>query len=265
MKYIQTADGLREPLITNSTNPEPLFTSKIMLDIQVFPEYKPTEPGVYSCILEINDQANNSEYVRRIVIYDDTSEVSVNTSQRLLASSATPDTNFLWQINYYVNEITNIEISWQDLFTNSLHHEEHYLSKVLNYESRLSDNVRRHNYKRILTIFDDSEGDRTTNSIPNINGIVKFQLNHKTVSALNSELPTVGWIDLLPLALNTSFAIAANTIKDGDSHQIWIRALDVMGHSKTVTTIVHFDGSGPEIYHPDVAYDVNGKYKFTSR
>jgi hypothetical protein len=48
----------------------------------------------------------------------------------------------------------------------------------------------------------------------------------------------VGWIDLLPLALNTSFGIAANTIKDGDSHQIWIRALDVMGHSKTQTTIV---------------------------
>lgn len=265
MEYIHAADVLREPLITNSTNPEPLFTLNIVGNIQTFPEYKPTEPGVYSCILEINDGANNSEYVRRIAIYDDTSEVSVNMSQRLLVSSTTPDTNFLWQTNYYVNEITDIEIAWQELFANSLHHEKHYLSKVLDYEPRLSDNVRRHYYKRILAIFDDREGERTTSSIPNINGIVKFQLNHKTVSVLHSVPPTVGWIDLLPLALNTSFGIAANTIKDGDSHQIWIRALDVMGHSKTQTAIVQFDGSGPEIYHLDVTYAVNGKYTFTSR
>jgi hypothetical protein len=94
MEYIQTADGLREPLITNSTNPEPLFTLKIMVDIEVFPEYKLTEPGVYSCILEINDRANNSEYVRRIVIYDDTSEVTVNTSQRLLVPRLRPILTF---------------------------------------------------------------------------------------------------------------------------------------------------------------------------
>lgn len=62
-------------------NPVPLY-------IRVFNEtteegahfltYQPKEPGVYALILEVNDRANNSAYVRRFVIYDPISTVTLD-------------------------------------------------------------------------------------------------------------------------------------------------------------------------------------------
>jgi hypothetical protein len=75
--------------------------------------YKPNEPGIYSCILEINDRANNSEYVRRIVIYDNSSMVKTSETKALYVSTASPDTNFMWQTTFSEEGLTQVNVSWQ--------------------------------------------------------------------------------------------------------------------------------------------------------
>ncbi|XP_052094849.1 uncharacterized protein LOC127730466 isoform X2 [Mytilus californianus] len=265
MEYVQSEDGLREPLITNSSNPEPLFLSEIMEDNIVFPDYQPTEAGVYSCILEINDKANNSEYVRRIVIYDKVSDVELNSTGRFYVSSASSSTNFTWQTSYNSEASTGVEIQWQGLFSNFLHEQQHFLSKVLNYQPRLSDNIKRNNYKRILPRYDDKDGDRTTSSISNVHGIVRFEIVHEKVTKQKSDFPSTGWVTVVPFAENSTFQISQDTIGDGDSRQVWIRAFDIMNNSKSDTTMVHFDRSGPVNHLTGTNFNANGQYKFTSR
>lgn len=264
MEYVPTEYGLREPFITTSTNPVPLFIAEVMAG--TFPEYEPTEPGMYSCILEVIDNANNSEYVRRVVLYDDTSQITINTSNRLYVSSASVNTNYLWHTDYNLNSITNINVIWEGLFANNYHDQEHFLSKVLYYEPRLSDNIWRHDYKRILPVFNDNEGERTVIEITHVKGITKFEMAHETISKPKTESPEFGWVEISPLTETASFQMAARTIGDGDSHQVWIRASDIRKVNKTETTVIHFDQSGPEIYLTNVEYNiVGGDNQFTSR
>lgn len=264
MEYVPTEDGLREPLITTSTNPVPLFIAEVMAG--TFPEYEPTEPGMYSCILEVIDNANNSEYVRRVVLYDDTSQITINTSNRLYVSSASVNTNYLWHTDYNLDSITNINVIWEGLFANNYHDQEHFLSKVLDYQPRLSDKIWRHDYKRILPVFNDNEGDRTVNEISHIKGITKFEMTHEIISKPKTESPEFGWVEIVPFTESASFQMASRTISDGDSHQVWIRASDIRKVNKTETTVIHFDQSGPEINLTNVGYNiVGGHNQFSSR
>lgn len=259
-------NGLRESFITESTNPQPLFISEVMVNTSIFPEYLPSDPGVYSCILEIIDQANNSEYVRRVVIYDDSSDITVNTSHRFYVSSANTFTDYLWQTEYNLNSVSDVRVTWEGLFANSLHTEEHFLSNVLDYEPRLSDNIRRHNYKRILDEYDDNEGKRTINSIQNIQGVVKFEIYNEIVDSEKNESPQNGWVEISPIAENSSLQMASGVLYDGVIQQIWIRAFDIMNNSKTQSTVIHFDQTGPEHFLTSVDYNiVGGRHTFTSR
>ena len=266
MEYVTGQDGLREPLITSTTNPEPSFITEIMADNITFPEYTPSEPGVYSCILEVNDKANNSIYVRRIVVFDDTSDINVNSSNGLYISTASTETDYMWQTEYNLDGVTDINVVWTDLFSNHLHDKEHFLSKILDYEPRLSDNINRHDYKKILAVFDDNEGDRTLNATSHLRGIIKYEIAHEIISKPKSVPPDFGWSDISPLSETTSFQMTTRTIGDGDSHQVWIRATDVTSRNHTITTIIHFDKTGPLIHLSNIAYNINGgPQQFTSR
>lgn len=258
--------GLREPVITEYTNPQPLFIYEIIANTSIFPEYLPSNPGVYSCILEIIDNANNSEYVRRVVVYDDSSDITVNTSHRFYVSSANTFTDYLWQTEYNLNSVNDVRVTWEGLFANILHTEEHFLSSVLDYEPRLSDNIRRHNYKRILDEYDDNEGERSINSIQNIHGIVKFEIYSEIVQSEKTESPPNGWVEISPIVENSSLQMTSGLLYDGVIQQIWIRAFDIMNNSKTQSTVVHFDQSGPENFLTSVDYNIaGGNHMFTSR
>lgn len=266
MEYDAVNDGLREPLITSSSNPVPDFITEVLSTDTSYPVFTPSEKGVYSCILEINDKANNSEYVRRIAVFDGKPEITINASNSLYVSTASSNTHYIWQTEYNLETPTTISVVWNGLFSNPSHVNGHFLTKILDYEPRLSDGIDRHNYKRILPIFNDNEGDRTVSSIPNIRGIVKYEMVHEIISKIKTEPPDYGWVDISPLAEFSSFTMASYTIGDGDSHQIWIRASDVVSGNKTETTIIHFDKTGPQSHLTNVLRNINGgTHQFTSR
>ncbi|CAG2221734.1 unnamed protein product [Mytilus edulis] len=223
-----------------------------------FPTYEPKDPGVYSVIIEVNDRANNSKYARRFVIYDKTSEISTSEIHRLYATSASNDTNFSWKTKFD----KNIDLSWTSHFLNEVHEKGHFLTKILDYTPRLSDNIDRVDYKKILPKFDDTEGARNKMAITNINSIVRFETNHGKVS---TKIPQHGWVSVSPIRENFSFTLDEIQIQDGDSHQFWVRAFDIMGNTKVDSTVVHFDSSEPLIYEPKIRLNLkDGKYPFSS-
>ncbi|XP_063423612.1 uncharacterized protein LOC134707609 isoform X2 [Mytilus trossulus] len=259
MEYSIDYSGLREPDITTNFNPVPDYIQEILPENPIkFPTFEPKDPGVYSVIIEVNDRANNSKYARRFVIYDNTSEIITSEINRLYATSASNESHFSWTTKFS----SHMNVSWTNHFVNDVHEKGQFLAKILDYTPRLSDKIKRVDYKKILPIFDDTEGIRNKTAIKNINSIVRFETIHGKVS---SKIPQIGWVPVFPLRENFTFRLDGIDIEDGDSHQFWVRAFDIMGNTKVDSTVVHFDSSEPFVYEPMIDLNIkDGNYPFSS-
>ncbi|XP_052095731.1 uncharacterized protein LOC127731025 isoform X2 [Mytilus californianus] len=263
MEYSLDYSVLREPDILPNYNPVPEFITEVLASNNTFPEYEPKGPGVYSTILEVADKANNSRYVRRIAIFDKTSNISTKSSHRLFVSSASNQSNYSWQTTPNNQQTTTLMVQWENHFINEVHENGHFLARVQDYTRRLIDDVKRADYKEIESQFDDNEGNRSKVEISNINSIVEFEIRHGTP---NTEPPTNGWQNVLPLKENQSIVLSGVNIRDGDSYQVWVRAIDAMGNKKIDSTVVHFDHSQPLVYPPTFKKNVDdGQFPFSSR
>jgi len=141
MEFSLDFKHLREPLITD-TNPVPLFIEEItkITEPLQFPVFTPTEPGIYSCILEVSDEVNNTRHARRFVIYDKTSQVTVQDDNPLYCMSASESNGYKWQTNINNDDgKTRVDISWADHFVNEVHEAGHFLNPVGPYQPRLTD------------------------------------------------------------------------------------------------------------------------------
>jgi hypothetical protein len=256
---------LREPLITGTSNPVPLFIEEItnITALLQFPVFTPPEPGIYSCILEVSDEANNTRYARRFVIYDKTSQVTVQDNNPLYCMSASEPSGYKWQtnINNDINGTTRVDISWADHFVNEVHEAGHFLSPVGRYQERLTDGGRRVDYKKIEEAFDDFEGTRTRYGIENVNSIVKFEFAHQIPPV---DLANIAWFEIPGLKQNNSLTLSG--VNDGYDHQFLIRATDIMGNKMIDSTTILFDSTKPFIGEPELDYNVqDGSYDFSSR
>ena len=129
--------------------------------------------GVYSIILEVTDHANNSEYVRRFVIYDPSSNITTLEPMKLVNAY---DDTFEWQ-RWNEEGYTDIVFSWENHFINQLHHIGGYLNKINDYPPQLKDeqleeegNIFKKDINKYLV---DPKSNRTQDEIANKKGIVK--------------------------------------------------------------------------------------------
>ncbi|CAG2213733.1 unnamed protein product [Mytilus edulis] len=257
MEYSEDFNNLREPLITQESNPIPVFIREVNVTNPIqYPTFPPTEPGVYSCILEVSDNANNTRYARRFVLYDKTSKVTTQNENPMKCTTASSSTGYTWQ----TNGDNTVQISWKDHFINTIHAYGHFLSPISAYEPRLTDGGRRIDYKKIENKFDDHEGQMNRNGTDNINGIVKFEFAYQAPSA---DVSNLNWIDL---DLSETRSLSLSSGDDGFSQKFWVRASDIIGNTKEDTTIVYFDSSRPSIGDPSLDYNLKiGRYDFSSR
>ncbi|XP_067649175.1 uncharacterized protein [Haliotis asinina] len=210
--------------------------------------YTPTDPGVYSFILEASDKANNSVFVRRIALYDPVSNVTIDTGadNRLYISSADPNGGYNWQDD----PSRNIKVTWTNHFVNLMHERGKWLNQVLAYPPQLEDflkNIPRESKQ------DDHEGNRTVEAIPNRRGVVKFEIAYAKDSnaGVNQTEPATGWTDL---GLLETYTIPQGShlgpLTKEDTVTVWVRATDVLGNSQIDSTRVHFDDTPPEVEEP---------------
>ncbi|XP_076090376.1 uncharacterized protein LOC143062597 [Mytilus galloprovincialis] len=257
MEFSLDFQNLREPLITSIDNPIPIFIEEVNVTNPIqYPTFTPNEPGVYSCILEVSDRANNTRYARRFVLFDKTSAVTTQNENPMYCTTASSSTSYAWQ----TNGGNTVQISWKDHFINTVHADGHFLSPISAYEPRLTDGGRRVDYKNIENKFDDYEGKMNRNGIDNINGIVKFEFAYQSPTA---DVSNLKWTDR---ELSESTTLTLPSSEDGFSQMFWVRAIDTMGNTKGDTTVVYFDASPPVVGLPVMDYNLgNGRYNFSSK
>ncbi|XP_062610978.1 uncharacterized protein LOC134272830, partial [Saccostrea cucullata] len=219
--------------------------------------YTPKQPGMYSFILNVIDNANNTQYARTLVLYDPSSNITLSSSP-FIATSAEEETNFKWQ-----NSLTNgITMSWKGHFENKFHDKNKLLNQVAQYQN--FDHLTKYE-KKVPQELDDITGERTLRRIPNIHGIVKFEYSFRNGNQGNSA---PDFWNTVHDNISESQTFSTER-KDGDAIYFWVKATDVMGNIKVDLAKIYFDSSPPEkIKDSDVKFIPNLKtatYDFSSR
>ncbi|XP_053391930.1 uncharacterized protein LOC123531686 [Mercenaria mercenaria] len=242
-----------------------------------FPTYTPSQPGMYSILLRTADHANNSKIARRLVLFDNHSNITltkpgflsgkaINVSDISVGDggmhviSAEPETGYMWQTTKNGTK-TRIILDWQNHFVNKKHEDGKFLNRVLAYPIQFAklqeDGILRS--EKFVTL-DDHEGKRTTSAIPNVHGIVKFET--KRVLTDDRNVPVDGWVSH-PLIEKYELM---EDLSDGSHVRLWVRATDVMNNTLADYTEVHIDNTPPRLadtkLHKNI---VNGTYTYSSR
>lgn len=196
----------------------------------------PAEPGMYSYILNVIDKANNSQYARTLVLYDTQSSITTDDSSPMVATSAAEETSYKWQ-----NNLTNpISVSWKNHFRNDFLESNKLLRPVSPYKYF---NSYANFYKAVPDNLEDHDGMRTLKGITNAHGVVKFQYAYRHSNQGND--PPNDWKDPTDnfMSQTTSF----NAIRhNGDSLNVWVKAIDILGNEKIDMIQVYFDETPPD-------------------
>ena len=119
--------------------------------------FLPNKTGMYSVLLQVSDQANNSRIARQLFLYDNVSDIEF-TKPGLIERmptltevtemhrgdggfhvlSAIPETGFMWQTTSSKSR-ANIVFNWENHFVNTLIDEGMLLNKVLPYPTQFQD------------------------------------------------------------------------------------------------------------------------------
>lgn len=247
----------------NSSNP--IHSESFTPPLRNYPRYSPDEPGVYSVLLGITDFANNTRHCRRLILFDDSSEISTSRPPLLHITSAAKETNYSWQSNVGLG--ITINVAWKGHFQNKIHNDKKLLNTVKPFETiKFNDNMT----KSVDDKFDDHEGKRTLERIPNVNGILDYLIAHQSDHFGGKNLgpepdsSRIKWVKV-PDPLNEVFSFQTN-VGDGDTLRVWMKAFDAMNNTKVEYTDVSFDSSRPEIEDSELVRNiVNGSYPFSSR
>ncbi|XP_033761319.1 uncharacterized protein LOC117343114 [Pecten maximus] len=229
--------------------------------------YQPSGPGMFSCILEAADAANNSQYIRRFFLYDPESTITTNPGG-LKVASATPESSYSWQGNLD-DSATGISVNWAGHFINQLHSDGGFLNAIQDYPPQLQDLNVDTTFKKVIDTSIPNTSNRTSAAIPNIDGIVKFEtIYERKLVGITPDTPLTGWTTIDPLAVYYNFS---ENVIGGDCLMIWVRAYDIMNNNATDSTVVCFDSSNPIIRSssferntPSVDFDASSRILMTT-
>ncbi|KAK3109029.1 hypothetical protein FSP39_021473 [Pinctada imbricata] len=219
-------------------------------------DYTPSQPGVYSMILEASDRANNSIYVRRFVIFDPTSEITT-TSTPLKALSGNVNADYKWQ-TWTQGGTNDITFSWEGHFINKLHKDGGFLGSINDYPPQLNDmnvppgNIFKKTIDKLLT---DPSSERHQTAFPNVNGITSFEVAKTT----KGGIPT-----FIQKALQQTHTFPGGSITDGTFVELWTKARDIMGNTKTSKLLLGFDRTPPVLHNTTIRRNIGVGFTYTS-
>ncbi|KAK7473965.1 hypothetical protein BaRGS_00034794, partial [Batillaria attramentaria] len=170
------------------------------------------EPRLYAIILEVHDRAGNVGYARRLVLYDNSSVVELNTSAPMSVLSAHNRSGDYWQ----TDNLQPICVDWQNRF---------YSSNDDVMQSVFLEPVKGDTKREIFALYDQTTGILPVTGTDNEAGIVKFELSYGRESEARSAWTSIRDIDQQTVCLRKD-------LHDGDTYKIWIRASDIMGNSQ---------------------------------
>lgn len=110
---------------------------------------------MYAIHLSAVDKAGNIKMSRKLVLYDNLSKVTFNVKRNTRVETASSQTNFTW----VTKETNKIFVKWWGRFINHRHDNSRWLTKI-------------NPYPKIDRAYDDFDGRRTVDEVPNIQGIL---------------------------------------------------------------------------------------------
>ncbi|XP_052246347.1 uncharacterized protein LOC127855048 [Dreissena polymorpha] len=235
-----------------------------------YPEYRPLSAGMYSVLVEVRDFSNNSRIVRRFVMFDATSSVSLNNkTTKLYVSSAVEETGYAWQSPATTGNQVTVSVAWHNYFVNHVHEDGLFLGEIETFPiqfKEIEDDGVLFSRKFVPDVLDDNSEPRTRKAISNCHGIVKYEIFWQ--ATIDATEPTSGW---QTIPLNESYS-AKQALGDGDQLRVWIRATDIIGNTKADSTVIKIDGTPPILktnltgkeygLHRNI---VDGPYNFCSK
>ena len=210
---------------------------------------------MYAIHLTATDKANNQKSSRRLVLYDNISQVSYLPNKITRIETASASTNYTW-----VSEDTNIILAkWTERFRNSRHDSNRWLTKVSPYPG-------------IEDLYDDHRGKRTIGEVPNVSGLCfsksmfTIYLQFNELCIVKNEFFLKGCVDfLVSYTVNdgrtvTDFRDFKSVLdikeeaeylnlvwSDGDRADITVRAVDIFDKTMNDTVTVYRDATAPII------------------
>ncbi|XP_033124572.1 uncharacterized protein LOC117122905, partial [Anneissia japonica] len=209
------SDGKLEEVLTG----DPVAIGETNGGTQLLPH-----PGLYSVVLEVFDVAGNVQLARRFILFDDINNVTFKLDTSLKVTSASPDTGFEWLTDLH----SNVQVDWTNHYINEFHDVNKLLNEIGDYHST-----------ELASAYDQWNGTRGRNAIPNKLGVVKFEdtysLDHSGCATCSQGM----WNDI---GLSTSESYNIPRI-DGDSITFWVQGTDVMNNTLIDSVKVHVDSS----------------------
>ena len=160
----------------------------------------PQDQVLYTLILTAKDNAGNFYEARRLVLYDASSEVKVDTNKKIWSPTGSSETDYAWQI-----VIGDVIFNWEQFFYNDFHQSHNMLKPVQPDTSRF-----------------DGEREQTSGNLsiagtPNVDGIISF---HYSTTKNKSHVLSIPHDSFdyteVPDFLNQNITLTSLNIQDGD-------------------------------------------------
>ena len=180
------------------------------------------EPNLYCVNLAVKDIADNVQYARRFFLFDNVSRISVNAENSFTVTTASSALNFRWQTHH-----NNICIEWKDHFYNKWYLANSFLDKIKS-------------NSEINGTYEQIDGILPVTGTKNIYGIIAFYFS----SSLNNGQTTSE--KLVPYFPKQSYC-ESFPLRDGQTHTLYIKAVDIMNNSYIENRTVHIDRTVPHI------------------
>ncbi|XP_013404431.1 uncharacterized protein LOC106169508 isoform X2 [Lingula anatina] len=193
-------------------------------------------PGVYSIVMTVTDAAGNSIKTRRFVIYDSASSIDVFANSSLSVDSLNhqPRSSWISSANSLSKNGSTVTVSWKDHFVNRFYFANQFLDEIALFEDNPDPS------------YDQKFGLRPQQAVPNINGIVKFEVDYKVYGPgyrVDKDAPG-DWKTVPGVPENVSVDIPR---VEQDTVKIWVRASDLKGNHKVSSITLRVDARPPVI------------------
>lgn len=110
-------------------------------------------PGMFAIHFSAFDKAGNYKTSRKVLLYDNISEVTFKPGKVTRVITASSETNYEW----VTKDTQYVDILWKDRFLNHRHEINRWLNKVKQ-------------NKAVESRYDDHYGERQVDLIPNVHG-----------------------------------------------------------------------------------------------
>jgi len=202
--------------------------------------------GPYSFVLQVSDRAGNLRHARRLLLFDATSQLAINSNLPLRITSAIPQTGYIWQNS----SVPIVTIAGRGHFYNTNLQTSNWLAPVADFASATIDPAYDHplshgQYPRM----------GTTNALGVLSLLYEIVVDDE--GGMSNDSTTI--------PMNFSNAVSDITLEsvdfnisaaDGDSARIWFKATDFKFQEIYDSLVVHFDSSPPVLR--DIWLEYNG-------